>query len=277
MNDSAVQLVTDSAADLPDEILEEYGITCVPLTVSLGGRGFEDGTMSPSDFMDLMAGSKTLPTTSQPSPGAFLEVFERLAERGPILCMTISEKLSGTAQSARMAAQMLPDAEIEVFDTKAATSAEGAQVIRAAQLLREGKELGEVLDYLVNYRENMRIFQGFLDLTNLVKGGRLSRLQGRIADFMSIRVICHNVDGEIEMLEKIRGTEKMFARIIELIEAEGVDIEDRIMVISHAANLEWAEWLAEKVKKMNPRDVIIVPMGSVISTHAGAGSIVISV
>jgi len=274
---SGVQLVTDSAADLPEELLNEYGITCVPLTVTQGEDTFEDGSIPIETFLDRMSQSRDLPTTSQPSPGAFYEVFERLAPKGPILCMTISEKLSGTAQSARMAAEMLPDAQIEVFDTKAATSAEGAQVLRAAQLLREGKDLEEVMDYLREYREHIRIFQGFLDLTNLVKGGRLSRLQGRIADFMNIRVLCHNVDGAIEVLEKVRGTEQLFARIVQLMQEQAVNIEDRLIIISHADNHEWAEWLAERAAALSPRDVMVLPMGAVIATHAGRGSVVISV
>ncbi len=243
----------------------------------MGEESFADGEKSIDEFLEWMKGSPELPTTSQPSPGAFFEVFEELAPKGPILCMTISEKLSGTAQSATMAKNMLPDADIEIFDTKAATSAEAAQVIRAAQLLEEGRPLAEVLEYLETYRESIRIFQGFLNLTNLVKGGRLSRWQGRIAEFMNIRVLCHNVDGTIEVLEKVRGTEQLFERIVQLVTEQGVDIEDRILVISHADNREWATWLAKRVEALNPRDVMVIPMGSVIATHAGPGSVVISV
>ncbi|MFP4200943.1 MAG: DegV family protein, partial [Clostridia bacterium] len=230
-------------------------------------------------FVEMMENSPELPRTSQPSPGAFFEVFERLAPRGPILCMTISEKLSGTIGAARIARDMLPDADIHLFDTLAATAGEGAEVIRAAQLLREGTELPDVLVDLAKYRENIKVYQGFLDLGNLVKGGRLSRIGGTLASILNIRVICHNVEGAIEVLEKVRGTERLFERIHELVleQSRVVDMEERIVVITHADNPDRAEWLAERVRKLRPREVLVAPAGAVITTHAGRGTVLISV
>lgn len=279
MSQTEVQLVTDSASDLPEDVLAEYGITCVPLTVTVGDETFLDGSVTPEKFIEIMETSPELPKTSQPSPGAFFEVFERLAPRGPILCMTISEKLSGTLGAAKIARDMLPDADIHLFDTLAATAGEGAEVLRAAQLLREGMALPDVLEYLEKYRESIKVYQGFLDLSNLVKGGRLSRLGGTLAGIFNIRVVCHNVEGAIEVLEKVRGTEKLFQRLLELVleQSRAVDIKDRVVMITHVGNAERAEWLAEKARELGPREVLVTPAGAVIATYAGPGTVLISV
>ncbi len=276
MTSKKIQIVADSAADLPKDIVEEYGITVVPLSVSHEGETFQDGDLTLSELLERMHRSRHLPQTSQPAPGEFLEVFNHLADAGPILCLTISEKLSGTIQSARLAATMT-EADVDVFDTEVATLAEGAQVIRAAQLAREDRTRDEIIAYLEEYRKSQRAYPAFISLTNLVKGGRLPQWKGRIAEFFNVRVLGENRDGAIEVLEKVRGTDQLFARLMERFRQEAVDVEDRIIGISHADNLKWARWLAEQVAPFNPRDIVIGEMGAVIATHAGPGSVVLGV
>ncbi|MFO8061233.1 MAG: DegV family protein [Bacillota bacterium] len=271
-----IQLVTDSTADLPGELVGELGVTVVPLNVTLEGETFLDGSRTPEEFLEMMKGAKELPRTSQPSPGDFVDTCKPLMERGPVLCITMSSKLSGTAQSASVAAQMLGD-RVVVFDSLSATLAEGAQVVRAAELADEGLTIEEVVAELTRYRDEHRALVAVSDLTNLVKGGRLPKWQGKLADLMKIRPLLHNVEGAIEPLEKIRGIEHMFQRVVERVRDETENIGQRIVGISHAGNPEWARWLEDQIRPLGPKRIISGDMGCVISTHAGPGAIIVGV
>ncbi len=271
-----IQIVTDTTADLPEDLVEELGVTVVPLNVTLEGETFLDGTYPPEEFLAMMNRAKELPRTSQPSPGDFVKAFTPLLERGPVLCMTMSSKLSGTAQSATVAAQMFDD-RVTVFDTLSATLAEGAQVIRAAELVDEGCTVEEVVAEITRYRDEHRALVAVSDLTNLVKGGRLPKWQGKLADLMKIKPLLHNVEGAIEPLEKIRGIDHMFQRVVERVRDETENIGERIVGISHAGNLERANWLADQVRPLGPKRIVMGDMGCVISTHAGPGAVIIGV
>ncbi len=274
MTDKRIQIVTDSAGDLPPEVAEEHDITVVPLTVTLEGESFKDGEREPDQFLQDMRQAEDLPTTSQPSPGEFYEVFQSLQDRGPILCLCLSSQLSGTVQSAHVAAQMV-EADVVVFDTLVATLAQGAQVIRAAELVAEGEDMDQIVSHLEWVREHQRAFIAIDDLTNLVKGGRLPRWKGRLADLMRLKPILHNVEGAIEPYERVRGTDKMFDRIFELMREEILDIDQRIVGISYAGNRDRAEWLADELSQFNPREILVGPMYSVISTYTGDNSLVV--
>lgn len=272
MGQKRVQIVTDSTADLTPDMVRELGVTVVPLNVTLEGETFKDGSMAPEEFLAAMKQARELPQTSQPSPGDFLEVFTDLVQHGPVLCITMSSKLSGTLQSAQVAAGMVEN--VTAFDSLSATLAEGAQVMRAVEMAEAGRDVDEIVGDLTQYRDKHRVFIAVSDLTNLVKGGRLSLWQGRLADFMRIKPVLHNKEGAIELLEKVRGLDQVFERAIELIAEQADNIQDRVVAVSHAGNPERAEWAVEQLRKLNPKDVIVGPMGCVISTHAGPGAVI---
>ncbi len=270
-----IQIVTDTTADLPGDVIEELGLTVVPLNVTLEGEHFLDGTRTPEAFLAMMAGAKELPKTSQPSPGDFIKAFTPLLEKGPVLCITMSSKLSGTAQSATVAAQMLGD-RVTVFDSLSASLAEGAQVVRAAELVGEGGTVEEVVGELTRYRDEHMALMAVANMVNLVKGGRIPAWQGKLADLIGIRPLVHNVEGALEVLEKIRGADKLYQRVLDKVR-ETENIGDRIVGISHAGNPERAKWLADQIEVLGPKRIVMGDMGCVISTHAGAGAIVVGV
>ncbi len=276
MGEERIQIVTDSTADLPEKFAQQYDISVVPLTVNLEGETFVDGTLSQREFLQRMEAADELPQTSQPSPGDFIEVFEERAQQGPLLCLTISHKLSGTYQSASVAADVV-DGEIEVFDTLTTTGPQTAIVLRAARMAESGCSMDEIIEHLTDYRDSQVTRFGVTDLTNLVKGGRLSSWQGAIAGLLNINALLQEKDGALELLERVRGTEQLFERLAEMAIEALQEAEDRIVVISHVDNEPWVERMIERLKPYDPDEMLVIPAGAVISTHGGRGLFVVSV
>lgn len=272
-----IQLVTDSSADLPKEILDKYNISVIPLTISINGTEYLEGIdITPREFCDKMLNSKGLPKTSQPSPGVFANVFKALSSKGPVLCLTISSGLSGTYQSACIGRDM-SDVDVTVFDTLAGSLAHGLQLIEVGKLIEQGQTLNKILEFLQEYRKRANILILLDTLENIVKGGRLSRFQGSIANLLNIKVILQGIEGKVEIVEKIRGKKKFLNRVVEFIGERKKDFSETVFAITHIDNLKDAEFLRDEIiKKYNPKDVIINYMGGTMGTYAGKGGMIVS-
>lgn len=273
-----IRIVTDSAADLTKEMIEKYGITVVPLTVTIDGKEYAEGVdISPEEFYQKMDASAELPKTSQPTPGLFKDAFSQFGPDDQVLCLTLSSKLSGTYQSAVLAKDMV-EADVTVFDTLGGTLAQGMQVLKAAEMAEAGKSMDEILKSLADFRENMKIVVLLETIENVVKGGRLSKFQGTLARFLDIKVILEAIDGKVEISEKVRGKKKFHRRAIEMIRERREDFSDTVFGISHTgANMEDVESLKQQlIEHFRPKDIIVNFMGSTIGTYAGKGGIVIS-
>jgi DegV family protein with EDD domain len=275
-----LQLITDSSSDLPPEFLEKYHIHVVPLTVTIDGEEYTEGVdITPEEFCRKMLAAHSLPKTSQPSSQKFANLFQELSSKGQMLCMTVSSKLSGTYQSACIG-QKLAGVNVAIFDTLAGTLGHGLQLIKAGEMNAAGLPLEEIIDNLKAYREKMNILI-FLDtLENLVKGGRLSKVQGAVTKLLNIKVILEGVEGSIELLDKLRGRNKAISCFLARIEerCRGLkDMQDRIFGIAHMDNLGDAEFFKQYiVEKYHPKEVIVAPAGATIGTYAGKGGIIIS-
>ncbi|MBO8161921.1 MAG: DegV family protein [Thermosipho sp. (in: Bacteria)] len=275
-----IKIITDSASDLPKKFIENYNIEIVPLTVEVEGKIYSDGVdISPTQFYKLMSESKTLPKTSRPSPELFRKVFEKYTKLGyDLLCLTISSKLSGTFQAANLAKNMQKyDKNIEIFDTLGASSGEGLQVIKAAELASQGYKLSKIIEILNSYRKEMNILILLDTLENIVKGGRLSRTKGIIGKILNFKIILQGVDGAVEMLEKVRGKKKFFEKVLKIIEEKRKNLSEKIVGITHVNNQEDAEYFKKVIEeKFNPKDIYINYMGATLATYAGKGGIIIS-
>jgi DegV family protein with EDD domain len=273
-----IHVVTDSCADLPDNLLQKYNIRVVPLSIRVNGREFSEGVdITPQEFYREMAISAELPKTSQPSPKQFAKIFEELSGAGKVLCFTISSKLSGSFGSANLGKKISGNPNVTVFDTFAASIGQGLQVLRAAELIQEGLPLNTVLSVLNRMRDEMKFLILLDTLENIVKGGRLSRFQGSLAKLLNIKVILHNVQGRPEILEKMRGRNKTLERLIGLVGERYGGGSNSIIGITHVNNLEDAEVLAEEIKELyQPREVIINEMGATISTYAGQSGLIVA-
>lgn len=170
-----LHVVADSSCDVPKELLERYGVKTVPLTIDIDGEFFHERVdITPHEFYEKMARSAALPKTSQPSPAVFADTFQALSCEGPVLCITISSKLSGTFQSASLGAE-LSGGDVTVFDSLTGSLGHGLQVLRACELSEAGLTVSEVVAALGSYRSEMTTLVLLNTLEDIVKGGRLSR------------------------------------------------------------------------------------------------------
>jgi len=277
-----VKIITDSASDLPKEYIKKYNVEIVPLTVELEGKIYKDGVdITTEKFNQLMIKSNQLPKTAHPSPETFKKVFLKYINDGyDILCLTISSKLSGTYQSAMIAKNNIKTSEkIFVFDTLAASSGEALQVIKASKLIQKGEKIKEVLRKLTEYRNRINILILLDTLENIVKGGRLTKIQGVIAKILNFKIILHNNEGAVEMLEKIRGKKRFFKKVLEIIDerVKKLNLSNLNVGITHVDNIEEAIMFKKIIEeKYNPKDIFVNHMGATIATYAGKGGIIIS-
>ncbi|KLO25128.1 MULTISPECIES: DegV family protein [unclassified Marinitoga] len=275
-----IKIITDSAADLPEQYIKKYDITVIPLNVEIDDCLYQDGyTISPDEFQNKMLSSKKLPKTSQPSPELFKNAFEKYVSKGyEILCLTISSKLSGTIHAATLAKNMIKNnSKIKIFDTLGASSGEGIQVIKAAEMAQNNFSIDYITNSLEKYREKINILILLDTLENIVKGGRLSKFKGTIAKILNFKLILHNNKGEVEFLERVRGKKRFHSKVLEIIDENKINISNQIVGITHVNNEEEANYFKNIIKeKYNPKEVYVNYMGSTLATYAGNKGIIIS-
>ena len=274
-----IKIITDSSADIPEELVKQYDISVVPLTVTIAGRDYlEKIDLTSEEFFTKMFAADELPKTSQPSPAAFAKTFSKFEKSTDLLCLTISSGLSGTYQSACMGKELSNDANVTIFDTLAGSIGHGLQVIRAAELAEQGYSLSEIIADLTVYREKMNILVLLDTLENIVKGGRLSRFQGSLARILNIKVILERVDGgKVEIREKVRGRSKFYKRVLEIIREKRTDFSKMTIGITHTGNEADAEAIKkELISQFNPKEVIVSYMGATMGAYAGKNGMIIA-
>ncbi|MCG7213794.1 DegV family protein [Paenibacillus mucilaginosus] len=275
---SGVRIVTDSTADLPADIRKELGIEMVPLKVLFGSEAFADGVdLGPDEFYAKLAAAGSLPTTSQPSPAEFLEVYERLAKEGdgPILSIHLASVLSGTYQSAMLASTMVEGgADVTVVDSRSASWGIGNMVIAAAEAAREGRSKEEILEIVRKLQEETKIYFLVDTLEYLQKGGRIGRAAALVGSLLNIKpILSLNPGGEVYSLDKVRGQKKAMNRIVELIREDFGDRPIRL-IPGYTSNKETAAELQSLIaQNFDVTEVRYGPIGPVIGTHVGPGTV----
>ncbi|GGM27035.1 6-phosphogluconate dehydratase [Paraliobacillus quinghaiensis] len=273
-----VRIITDSSADIPNDLLEKYAISVVPLSINVDDQDYFEGVdLTPESFYQKMSETEILPKTSQPTPLNFSNVFMDLSKNGEeLLCLTISSGLSGTYQSANLGKQQA-NVNVTIFDTLAGSLGHGLQVIKAAELAERGYSVREIVGELQDLKENMNILILLDTLENVVKGGRLSKFQGSVAKVLNIKVILEGVNGEVEVLEKVRGSRRFFKRTLEIIGERKQDFSDTVFGITHTGNMKDVEFLKNEIKaRYKPKDIIVNYMGATMGTYAGKGGTIVS-
>src|SRR5690625_2190811 len=274
-----IQILADSACDLSEKHYHDLNIKMVPLTVRLDGKEYKDGkNISPKAVYDAMRNGKK-PTTSQVSPQSFKAIFTSYAETNqPLIYLAFSSGLSGTYQTAKMVEQNIkeqyPEAPLYVVDTKCASIGYGLVVRRAAQLAQQGAGIEEILETATYHAQHMEHIFTVDDLEYLFRGGRVSRTQAFVGTLLKIKPILHVEDGQLIPIEKVRGSKKVFQRMLEIMEERGVDLSNQTIGISHGDDLERAQKLADMIKaKFNVNDLVIEMVGATIGTHSAPGNI----
>ena len=268
-----VRVVTDSAADIPPEMVKELSITVVPDNVHFGQRTFQDGIdLTSEEFFAKLAGSPVIPTTSQPSVGVFEDVYRRLAdETNQIISIHLPAKMSAVLTSARSAAQALPGVEIVRIDSGQVSMAMGWLVITAARAARQGKTLAEIVALVEQTRPRLRLIAMLESLEYLQKGGRIGKAQALLGTAMRMKPLIQVLDGEALPVQNVRTRSAALARLVEIVSAMA-PLEQ--VAIPHANVPDLAQRLAAMLTPIFPLErILIYPVGAILGTHIGPGAV----
>lgn len=269
-----VAIATDSVSNLTPKLVKQYDINVIPQVLNWEGNTYHDGIdITQSEFYQRLATAKELPTTSQPSVGEFKEFFEKIAKGcESILCITISDNLSGTLDSARGAQQLVKDVPIEVIDSRSASMGQGFIVLAAARALKEGASLAEAADIARRLVPITKAVFVVDTLEFLHRGGRIGGAKRLFGSVLSIKPILHLDDGQIEPLENVRTKRKALSRALEIIEADTAGKGPLHVAVIHASNPGEAEqFRREVVDRLKPVEVVETELTPAIGTHTGPG------
>lgn len=271
-----IKIVTDSSITIEPEVVEEYGITIVPLSVMVDGVLYSDSELGQGDFLRLMQSSKNLPKTSQPPVGVFAEIYEKLATDGAhIVSIHMSHALSGTVEAARQGAT-LSGADVTVIDSGFTDQAMKFQVVEAAKLAKEGADLDTVLARIEEVKEKTELYIGVSTLENLVKGGRIGRVTGLLSSLLNIRVVMEMKDHQLEPIVKGRGNKTFKKWLDELVEKLSHKKVAEIG-ISYAGTPEWANEMKAQLQSLVEKAIPVLETGSIIQTHTGENAFAVLV
>ncbi|MFW6117866.1 MAG: DegV family protein [Chloroflexota bacterium] len=273
-----VAIVTDSVADLPPQVAEEFGITVVPLVVRFGTDAYRDGLdLSPDQFYEKLRTSKALPATSVPPPAAFADAYNKLAEKTKeILVITLSSKLSATYQAALQATESTKKpCRVEVLDSQWAVMAQGFIAIAAAKSALSGASLDEVLDVTRQAIHRVDMYAAFDTLEYLERGGRIGKAQAFLGSLLKVNPIIGLKDGEVYPLGRERSRAKAIDHLYNLVTSFG-NVQG--LAVEYATDLDEANRLIQRLQAKYPQVPIYLSRTSpVIGTHTGPGLIVVSV
>lgn len=274
-----VRVVTDSTADLPPELVHDLGITVVPLTVNFGTASFRDGIdMTAEEFYERLSRADPLPTTSQPTPADFLQVYQTLGrESDAILSIHISCRLSGTHNSAVLARESMGKlpCPIEIVDSLQASGGLGLIVARTAAAARDGASLHEALTLTRDLISRTHFFGTVDTLRYLHKGGRIGRAQALMGTLLAIKPIIGMKDGEVHPFGKARTRKKVIAQMIEMVK-DLVPIEE--MVVLHSTTPDEAGEIMKELAAIAGKECLYGSrIGPVIGTYLGPGTIGIGI
>ncbi|CAM4284652.1 DegV family protein with EDD domain [Paenibacillus endophyticus] len=273
-----VRIVTDSTADIPEEVRERLGISMIPLKVLFGEETFLDAVTIKSDgFYEKLAQSATLPTTSQPSPMEFSEVYEKLLAEdaeSPIISIHLSAALSGTYQSAVIAHSMLEgQADITIMDSRSASYGFGMRVVQAAEMAQAGASKERIIEAIEQRERDTQLYFLVDTLEFLQKGGRIGKASALIGSILNIKpILSLDADGVVLAVDKVRGSKKAMSRIIELLKQTYGDVPVG-MTMAYSFRKDTAEELCEQIKsQFNVQEIGWTTIGAVIGTHTGPGA-----
>ena len=273
------KILTDSTADLPESWTQEHDVQVLGLTIQLDGQTHEtvgpDKLTSEQLLAKMESGSK--PTTSQINVGQFEDVFRQYAQESTaVLYVAFASALSGTYQSAAMAREMVledyPEAIITILDTKAASMGEGLLVMKAVEARAAGQSLEQTADLLQSLVPRVKTYFLVDDLNHLMRGGRISKAAALMGSLVNIKpIIAVTADGSLDSVTKVRGKKKAQAEVVRMT----LDtISDPRVVVAYAGEKEVAETVKEQLLASGQvTEVLILPLGSVISTHTGPGTL----
>lgn len=275
-----IRIVADSSCDLNEELRERLKVTLVPLTLEVGDKVYKDDEkLDVKTMLAEMKASPTSPKTACPSPNDFTKAYEGVDS---VFVVTLSSALSGTYDSAVLAKNILleniDNKFIHVFDSFSASVGETLISMKIFELAKKSYSNLQIVEKVNEYIKSMKTIFLLESLDNLMKAGRLSKVKGRIASLLNIKPIMGSTeDGNIKLVEDVRGYKRAFMRFAEIIGEQGEKLEEKVIGIAHCNCRERAEqFKAELLKRYKFKDIIIVETAGLSSVYANQGGIIVA-
>ncbi|MBN1267347.1 MAG: DegV family protein [Anaerolineales bacterium] len=269
-----IKLVTDSSCNLPASLIQGEDLSIVPLAIQFGNDTYlEDVTIDRDTFYRKIEELGIIPTTSQPSPAHFVEIYKKNAAEGhETLVITVTSKHSGTYNSALLAKSLTPQAKVEVWDSLSCSMGTGFQVLEALKASKQGKSIAEIKERLAEIRERIHITLTPATLKYLRMSGRVGILQTTLATALQLKPIIEIREGTLELTKKIRSRTRAVQQLITIL-GEQVGRENPInLAVVHGHALEEGKELLKRVKQeFNCRTAVLEEMVSSLAVHGGPG------
>jgi DegV family protein with EDD domain len=303
-----VKIVTDSTGYLPLELLEQYDIRVVPLNVHFGeDQVYQEGVnLTNDEFYKMLAEAPELPTTSQPSPGQFRDVFGELTEAGhQVVCIVISQRMSGTYQSALEASRAFPDADVAVIDSEFVAGGLAVMTLTAAEMTGDGRSLDQIVKRVEQMKQDTRLFFVVDTLEYLQKGGRIGTASALLGTMLKVKPILTVSEGIVQPVDRVRTKRKASALLGTMLKvkpiltvSEGIvqpvdrvrtkrkavqrvlaEMEDSVspnqpvlVTVMHALAPDEARELESEVqRRLQCERILTIDIGSVVGIHTGPG------
>ncbi|WP_105956069.1 DegV family protein [Apilactobacillus quenuiae] len=275
---SKIKIVTDSTAGLTDEEITNYDISIVPLSVMIDDTVYtERETITNEEFYEKMQTSKGLPKTSQPPLGKFIEKFDKLgADGSDVLSINLDSKISGTYKTACEAAN-LSKSNVKVIDSLTTDRSLAFQVLKAAEMSKQGKNMEEIIQAVYDVRKNTKLYMGILNLDNIVKGGRLKPWAGTISNLLNIKVVVKLINGDITVDSKGRGLKSIHKYFIQYVYPEMKETLKNKNIknigISYVGSTDFTNKIKAEVESICPNVKIVMrETVPIIATYGGLGA-----
>jgi DegV family protein with EDD domain len=271
-----IKIVTDSTCDLPPDWLNRHHLTVVPMNIQFGLETFREGqTIGPDTFYQRINQAGALPTTSQPSVGELCELYQRLAADGSeILAIHLTSKLSGTWQSALLAARQLAGSiQVSVVDSLNGSTGLGLLVREAAQLAETGLKVEEIVARVEARRPQVNIFIMLNDLGYARMSGRVGRIRETLASLLNVKPIIGVEAGALIPLDRVRSRQKAFERMANLAAESVGDAPVHLGLVHALAPTEAETLMALLCSRLNYRDTFITNLSLSLAVHFGPGTV----
>ena len=268
-----IRILVDSSSDILANDYPEKVCSVIPLKVNFDGEEYFDGVnLDRNEFYEKLTGSQVFPKTSQPSPQAFLEMFEEAKEAGDeVIAVLLSSKISGTYQNALLAKSMADYEKIYVVDSLSASYGIQFLVNEAFKLIDEGMEAAQIVERIEELKKRIQIYISVETLEYLYRGGRLSKASAAIGELAKVKPIITLKEGEVKVIGKTLGKLKVMSMMTKMALQDGID-ENYPMVMGYTSGMENCDKLAEKSLSLGIKEDKRIQIGPTIGSHVGPGT-----
>jgi len=271
-----VKIITDSTADIPEAIAKELGIVVIPQYLVFGNKSYRDRIdIGDDEFYDKLVHGKVQPTTSQPTPQDFINLYNETGKDADgIVAILITSKLSGTVNSAEQAKKAAKvNCHIEVIDSHSISMALGMVVVEAARMAKAGKDIKTITKSAKDMRSHVKLLIVFDTLEFLARGGRIGKAKSLLGSLLNVKPLLSIKDGELVPISQVRSRAKGKEKLLEFV-AAAKDLQE--LCVIHSTTEDEAKELAASVKELPQSKIMVARLGPVVGTHAGPGVLAIA-